>query len=393
MVRINYIGEWNSAEPYFWTVGEITGLDGRGEGDRDIILGDWAFHWSKCDESHHNRMDWEFRDGWINILVIHKTGVWEGDYERFINRLAELPQTTRVIIVFAKGTEDYWLSNRNREGDEDMKKLSSLGNVTVIWDAPFAQYPNFHFSPKVHLQSYWDNETFNGDIFFYGESLFRSHPKSHRIGLHINKVTDRVRNGLANYFFDKGDTNLFFTTNRRTPNNKTLAVLNWSSPHFDSQLTLRNNGHRRNWYLLQFIEQTVWSEMEVVYETFTLTSHHLHLIKWNEKTIKLLYLGKPFIHTDPFAHRLMYSNGIRPYRTLYTDELWEIYESWDITKPIDYTDNSFVEPLIRNIEWLRDMSNSEWSERIEVANGIAKGNREYCNGLIFNTHLRDFINE
>jgi hypothetical protein len=200
--------------------------------------------------------------------------------------------------------------------------------------------------------------------------------------------------GLAKHFVTNEDNKLKFTTNTLpTHNQRYSPLLNYTTPFFNPQLTNsgQNNGIYGNSYTHQFIEHTIHSQMEVVYETFPIISPYLHLIKFNEKTTKLLYLGKPFIHTDPLAHKLMERNGFTPYRSLYTDELWDIYSNWDISKPIDGNDTGWIPALIRNIEWIRDMSDSEWKERIEVAMGIANENREYCNGLIFDTHLREHL--
>jgi hypothetical protein len=200
--------------------------------------------------------------------------------------------------------------------------------------------------------------------------------------------------GLAKHFLTNEDTKLKFTANTSPKWNKiALPLLNYTSPFFNPNLysQQQNNGVNGNTYIHQFIEHTIHSQMEVVYETFTIISPYLHLIKFNEKTIKLLYLGKPFIHTDPLAHRLMEGNMLTPYRSLYTDELWDIYSNWDISKRIDEKDSSWIPALIRNIEWLRDMKDSEWKERIEVANTIATENRRYCNELIFATHLREHL--
>jgi hypothetical protein len=84
-------------------------------------------------------------------------------------------------------------------------------------------------------------------------------------------------------------------------------------------------------------------------------------------------------------------NHLTPYRSLYTDELWDIYSNWDISKPIEQKDSSWIPALIRNIEWIRDIEDSEWNTKIEVAMGIANKNREYCNNLIFDTHLREHL--
>jgi hypothetical protein len=392
---INYISDWMSIEPYFWTKDEVSELSRQWSiksATRNFVIDGYNFHWEFTNPQQI--LSTPFKMGWLNVLVINKHGLMESDYLVLLDRLDRLDDNTKVLIVIGKHTEDYFMHNEVRESDELLIRIGKMKSVKVIWDIPFIKYNNFTFSNKVGIQSYYNNEVFPGEMFFYGNEVFTNHPKRYRVGLHINKLTDRVRMGLAKHFLTNEDKNLKFTTNTLpTHNSRFSPLLNYTSPFFNPQLTNsgQNNGIHGNSYTHQFIEHTIHSQMEVVYETFTIISPHLHLIKFNEKTTKLLYLGKPFIHTDPLAHKLMERNGFTPYRSLYTDELWDIYSNWDISKPIDQKDSSWIPALIRNIEWIRDIEDSEWNTRIEVAMGIANENREYCNRLIFDTHLREHL--
>ena len=392
---INYIADWMSIEPYFWTkdeIGEISKEWSNKSDTRNFQIDGHNFVWEYGHTSQISTS--EFKKGCINILVLSIPGISELDYYSLLDRLEGLEDDTKVVIVITKHTEDYFMLNEVRTSTTLLERIGKMRGVKVIWDIPFIQYTNFTFSNKVGIQSYYNNGVFPGEIFFCGYDVFANHPKKHRVGLHINKLTDRVRMGLAKHFLTNEDTKLKFTANTSPKWNKiALPLLNYTSPFFNPNLysQQQNNGVNGNTYIHQFIEHTIHSQMEVVYETFTIISPYLHLIKFNEKTIKLLYLGKPFIHTDPLAHRLMEGNMLTPYRSLYTDELWDIYSNWDISKRIDEKDSSWIPALIRNIEWLRDMKDSEWKERIEVANTIATENRRYCNELIFATHLREHL--
>ena len=393
---INYICDWNNIETYFWTKDEINNISKQWTNKsttRTFTLGEYNFHWDYINSQQISSI--EFKKDWLNVLVISRHGIMESDYGSLLDRLETLEGDTKVIILITKHTEDYFMLNSVRESDEVLLRIGKMKGVKVIWDIPFIRYDNFIFSNKLALQTYYNNPTFPGEMFFYGSEVFKVYPKQHRVGLHINKLTDRVRTDLAKHFLTNENTNLKFTTNTSpTHNSRYSPLLNYTSPFFNPSIPQpgSNNGIHALSYTHQFIEHTIHSQIEVVYETFTIISPYLHLIKFNEKTIKLLYLGKPFIHTDPLAHKLMEMNLLTPYRSLYTDELWDIYSNWDISKPIDEKDSSWIPALIRNIEWIRDMKDSEWQERIEVAMGIANENREYCNRLIFDTHLREYLN-
>ena len=394
-INVNFIADWQSIEPYFWTKDEIKNISrlwSSNHTTRNFKLDEYNFHWEFTNPQEI--LSTPFKAGWINVLLITKHGLMESDYLALLVRLEGLDEGTKVLIIIAKHTEDYFIHNEVRESDELLLRIEKMKGVKIVWDIPFINYTNFKFSNKVALQSYYNNEVFPGEMFFYGSEVFKEHPKGHRVGLHINKLTDRVRISLAKHFLQNDKVELKFTTNTIPTHNKVhLPLLNYTSPYFNPYLSNsgQNNGIHKDSYTHQFIEHTIHSQMEVVYETFTIISPYLHLIKFNEKTTKLLYLGKPFIHTDPLAHKLMEMNGLTPYRSLYTDELWDIYSNWNISKPIEQYDSSWIPALIHNIEWIRDMKDSEWKERIEVAMGIANENREYCNHLIFDTHLREHL--
>ena len=394
-VNVNYISDWMSIEPYFWTkdeIGELSKEWSIKSNTRNFTLDVYNFHWEFTNPQQI--LATPFKSGWLNVLVINKHGLMERDYLTLLDRLEDLDADTKVLIVIAKHTEDYFMLNETRTSTTLLERIEKMKGVKIVWDIPFINYPNFIFSNKVALQSYYNNEVFPGEMFFYGSDIFKGYHKGYRVGLHINKLTDRVRMGLAKHFHTNENNKLKFTINTiPTHNHRYSPLLNYTSPYFNPQLTNhgQTNGIHGNSYTHQFIEHTIHSQMEVVYETFTIISPYLHLIKFNEKTTKLLYLGKPFIHTDPMAHRLMESNMLTPYRSLYTDELWDIYSNWDISKPIPITDSIWIPALIRNIEWIRDMEDSEWKERIELAMGIANENREYCNRCIFDTHLREHL--
>ena len=394
-INVKLIADWQSIEPYFWTKDEIKNISrlwSSNHTTRNFRLDGYNFVWEYNHPTHISTIT--FKTGWVNVLLI-SIGVIESDYFTLLDSLDRLDENTKVVIVITKHTEDYFMHHAVRESTTLLERIAKMKGVKVIWDIPFIGYNNFTFSNKVALQSYYNNGQFPGEIFFYGGEVFKHHPKKHRVGLHINKITDRVRIALAKHFLQNDKVELKFTTNTLPTHNKVhLPLLNYTSPHFNPQLANpnQNNGVNGNTYTHQFLEHTIHSQMEVVYETFPIISPYLHLIKFNEKTIKLLYLGKPFTHTDPLAHKLMEVNHLTPYRSLYMDELWDIYSNWDISKPIEQKDSSWIPALIRNIEWIRDMSDSEWKERIEIAMSIANENREYCNGLIFDTHLREHLN-
>ena len=224
-------------------------------------------------------------------------------------------------------------------------------------------------------------------MFINGSDIFHKIPKEYRIGIHLNKITDKVREWLSNTYSTNSNANLFFTS-RKHRNRESFV--------FDNELpTTTGPGVTQQWYNAQFIELTTKSEMEIIYETFTTTCEHRWLLKWNEKTIKLLFLSKPFIHSDPAAHSLFKVNGLKAYRSLFMDELWDIYEAFDNQTLLLMNRSEmkiyWSEALERNINWLLDMDSEEWKGRIMEANKVAIENRGVIEGYLFNQSLFHYV--
>ena len=319
------------------------------------------------------------------IVVFHYGAIQKDTFRHFISMLRNYPE--KKFILLGKNVEDYWLSDVTRTTDSLFKELSDMGNVKVIWDVAGVHYDNFYFEPKLTFHNYYNNTAFPGYMFINGSDIFHKLPKDYRIGIHLNKITDKGRDWLFNTYYGNDKKNLYFTSKQHRKDN---SFVNEVVPKYEGGVT-------DNWYFDQFVELTIKSQMEVIYETFTTTAEHNWLLKWNEKTVKLLFLSKPFIHIDPVAHSLFKPNGLKPYRSLYTDELWDMYENYDSTilLNLNRSENNmwWSEALERNIEWLLNMDTMEWEFRIREANRIAKENREIIDGYIFNQSLYKYIYE
>jgi hypothetical protein len=323
--------------------------------------------------------------GDVNIIVIDQGAIPPSDMETIIAGIKKNPE--KKFIIVGKNVEDYWLVDNTRTSDDIFKQIGELPNLKVIWDVEGVNYNNMFFEPKVNFHNYYNRIAFPGFMFINGSDIFHKLPKEYRIGLHLNKITDKVREWLFNTYSINPNLNLFFTS-RKHRNSDTII--------FDNELpTTNGDGVTQNWYNAQFIELTTKSEMEIIYETFTTTCEHRWLLKWNEKTIKQLFLSKPFIHSDPAAHSLFKVNGLKAYRSLFTDELWAIYESFDNQTLLLINESGneiwWSGALERNINWLLDMDTTEWNSRISEANEVAKENRRIIEGCIFNQSLFHYI--
>ena len=323
--------------------------------------------------------------GDVNIIVIDQGAIPPSEMETIIAGIKKNPE--KKFIIVAKNVEDYWLVAYNRFSDDLFKEIETINNLTVIWDVNGVNYNNMFFEPKVNFHNYYNNNTFPGYMFINGSDIFHKLPKEYRMGIHLNKIADKVRSWLFGTYNDNSNPHLLFTSRKHR------AI---DSFVFDNELPLTDGpGVTQQWYNAQFIELTTKSQMEVIYETFTTTCEHRWLLKWNEKTMKQLFLSKPFIHADPAAHSLFLANGLTPYRSLYTDELWAMYEGYD-NRNLLLTNRSesniwWIKMLEKNIEWLLTMDSVEWNERISEANRVAMENRRVIDGYIFNQSLFHYV--
>jgi hypothetical protein len=382
----------SSRECYFWTKDELSFIEEtypmyfkmNGPNPnvfpfKGHVFSRYTGQWSKI-----------LRDGFdidseLNILIIDNGPPPLSEMENILDIIKKNPKTKFIIV--GKNVEDYWLVTDTRTSDNLFKQIGELPNLKVIWDVEGVNYNNMFFEPKVNFHNYYNNTTFPGFMFINGSDIFHKLSKEYRIGLHLNKITDKVRKWLFSTYKDNSHSHLLFTS--RTNRHPDSII-------FDNELGASHGpGITQNWYNAQFLELTTKSEIEIIYETFTTTSEHRWLLKWNEKTIKQLFLTKPFIHSDPAAHSLFKVNGLKAYRSLFTDELWDMYEGFhnQTLLLMNRSESSiwWSDALDRNINWLLDMDTTEWNSRLSEANELAIENRKIIEEHLFNQSLFKYV--
>jgi methionyl-tRNA synthetase len=123
-------------------------------------------------------------------------------------------------------------------------------------------------------------------LFLYGSDIFKHHPKKYRIGYHIGRIANVDRKYLYNELKDNTNENLFYTyrdCNEKLLNTpKYLKDNNYNGKIFNLDRIGQNRyGQSENWYHKNFLEQTIHSEIEILYESFT-----------SEKLFEMLNLEK-----------------------------------------------------------------------------------------------------
>ena len=378
-------------ECFFWTREELNFIEASNPNSFRLnspspAIIDYKGHTLRIFRGHyHGMLNFGFNKDSDCVLIVLSYGAIPNDtLKQFLTHIKNNPEKKFVIV--AKNVEDYWVCDDNRTSDILLKEISELNNIKVIWDVDGVDYKNFYFEPKVNFHNYYNNPTFPGYMFINGGEIFHKLQKDKRIGIHLNKITDKARKWLFETYYTKSHSNLFFTSKQHRVDNNVFT---------NEILTTSGNGVTQHWYYDQFIELTTKSEIELIYETFTTTAEYRWLLKWNEKTIKLLFLSKPFLHLDPAAHSLFKSNGLTPYRSLYTDELWSMYEGYDNQRLLllnrSDRDMFWGDALARNIEWLLDMGEEEWRFRVNQATDTAIENRNRINGYLFNKSLFKYV--
>ena len=85
---INYIADWMSIEPYFWTKDEISEISKEWSvksNTRTFKLDEYNFHWEFTNPQQI--LTTPFKAGWLNVLLITKHGLMESDYGSLLDRL------------------------------------------------------------------------------------------------------------------------------------------------------------------------------------------------------------------------------------------------------------------------------------------------------------------
>ena len=390
---------FNKKEPILWTINQFNkiDIDWNKIGDREFYIDDIKIVWPYYETHIFDHFDFKLKDG-VNVIVIDEV------YDRnkfggFIKSFKTYNiDKTKIFLILSKQIENYWGVMETQGDFTIFNEINNLSNVKVFWDVATHKMKNFIFNPKVQIQSYFNNVKLDGiDAFLYGSDVFLNHKKDKRIGLHFNKISNYLRFYLAENYSNSTYENIFCTVNKNNDLNKKLAFYNQNETIYNynskfQEFDISPNGLTYLWYTKQFFEQTMKSDMEIVYETHTYHPHKTWCYKWTEKTIKHLYLGKPFIHTDPIAYKLTYLNGFEPYRDLYTEKLIKFYEDWGLDNKTDEHSMKIYFPILKeNIDWLNNMDGREWRERYDSSIFLAKENRNRVIDLIDNTGLLDDI--
>jgi hypothetical protein len=390
----------NDIESYLWTKDEINDISEicpfftHQKTHKPYELN---FMWKGCDftiarnyENNFKIKNFNFIEG-INIIIVTHDIKFCIDSD-VIDEFTNMGDEYKFIII-SKNTEDYWMSYETRVDDTVLKKFANKNNIKIIWDSCYSDYHNFYFEPKIHIQNYYNNGYFLSSLFLNGSKIFHDSKDKKRIGVHFNKLSDKTRIKVSEELEKINHPNLFYTVNKDCFYNKnkfTNDVGNYKSNI--SHFILEYCSLPLDFYVDLFTNLTIKSEIEIIYETFTTDSSLLSCVKWNEKTIKHLFLGKPFIHMDPYAHKLMLINGYTPYKPLFTDELWDMYENSDINNILSPDRTTYWIPaLINNINWLLSLDDNEWNSRLNESYAIAESNIGVTNNLIFNTSLFKYI--
>jgi len=374
----------NNREPYFWTKDEIVQV----ENNNVFALSKHktfdinGVHFTLKNNTLQNL---EFQNDGINIIILN--------YSININLFKSIfdAHKDKKFLFVIKTIEDYGCVTSESQLDEFIEYVINSDNIKVIWDISEIKYKNFYFEPKVHLQNYYNNDNhFPSDLFLYGKQYLLNEPNKKRVGIHFNKGNLILRKQIIDKLETNKNDNLFFTINSDCIYNQINNInTNYKSNIFDNSNEEYGFPYRK--YIESFINFNTKTEMEVVYETFTSTANSLNLLKLNEKTIKHLFLGKPFIHTDPVAHKLLISNEMLPYNSLYNSELLEIYDKIDTKVLLKDNDYFWVKKLINNINWLLTMNQEEWDNRIAEAYQTSNTNKDKVIDLIFNKSLINYV--
>lgn len=373
----------NNREPYFWTKKEIEQVENN---DVFALNNHKSFNINGIDFTLKNNtpQNLEFENDGLNVLILN--------YSRDVNLFKSIfdKHKDKKFLFVIKTIEDY-AHVRENQHEEFIEYIVNSNNIKVIWDISEIKYKNFYFEPKVHIQNYYNNDDyFPFDLFLHGHQFLLNEPDKKRLGVHFNKGNLILRKEIIDKLENNNNDNLFFTINSDCIYNQINNInTNYKSNIFDNSYNEYGFPYRK--YIESFINFNTKTEMEVVYETFTSTANSLNLLKLNEKTIKHLFLGKPFIHADPIAHKLLTSNQMLPYDSLYNPELLEIYDKIDTKVLLKDNDYFWVNKLINNINWLLTMNQEEWDNRIAEAYQTSNTNRDKVIDLIFNKSLINYV--
>jgi len=367
----------------------------------------------------NNRKDFDLESDGIHVI---KTQIL-GHYSNRDTDIIQKYYNTNIKVLFLGGNLEQFIFSNNPIDDRMwIDKISSSENMFLIHNIPLLEGKrNTLFTPKMAVMDYvmMGREQFETrfiDIFYAFKDIFPKVKKDYRIGFHIgglrNKVMDRET--LLKELMELGvigmDKFYYTMSSRRDTDIHQQFCIDYGYDYneyvkydnADIEADLSLDWQKRHRYIpinytSGLSQNNLRSEIELVYET-NLQEQELIFKKITEKTLKLIMLGKPFLHIDPLFYLISKKYGFKPYDNLYGMELIQLADKFTIhlhqntTLSVEEISSEWMPLFAKRVKYLMELSEKDWISLIIECRYISQQNLLIWKDLFYNhsvlSHIR-----
>lgn len=386
------------------------------EGNFEFTFDNNLFVYRRADWYYDN--DKELESDGVHVVKTQMLGQYSDRDTRLIQRY----KNKGVKILFIGGNlEQFIFSNNSVDEQMWINLISESNNLFLIHNVPLINQPNTLFTPKTAVIDYvmMGREGFHHwfiDIFYAFKDIFPKVKKDYRIGFHIGGLVNKTqdREFLTERLMECGVIGMdkfYFTFSSKRDIERHRILCERYGIDYDRYM-LKDNSKMEadlslNWekrhnyipinYATGLSLNSLRSDIELVYET-NLQEASILYKKITEKTLKLIMLGKPFLHIDPIFYSLIKKYGFTTYDCLYGEELTSLALTY---QPVLYSDKtlstkdiSLWMPLFaKRVEYLMNLDDKDWFVLMRECSYISQLNMNKWKDLFYNGSLYSLIKD
>ena len=339
----------------------------------------------------------ELKLDYINVIALKSISHLNDNLEKWIDLHADT-EFKIYLIVDNVSEREIFFPNSETKDLSLIDKISKTKNIKVLHHLINFSNKNFIFCPKLLFYG-MINHVPSTILYDYFYKYFPTLKKEYRIGFHINRLYDGIRLNTINMLIDSNlafNKNIFCTINENEKNSE------FYDKKFDKFLIKNSMIHEHGrqsphgeWYLSNFFDLSVKSDIELVYETNPATKIHEFYKNLTEKSIKPIMLGKPIIYIDKNSHNFIKKFGFKTYDILLNNDLNEIYNSSledEYNSSLDWRDKHFNKHLRRTISSILDMDETDYNILLNECKLIAEYNKNLFNKIMYEESIINLLN-
>jgi hypothetical protein len=353
-----------------------------------------VIQYKQTEEFDFENIDFDSEYLHIFILSSLKYGIEKIQY------LVEKYGNTNVeIFIIADTCAERNIFHNNDDNNESIviNLISNTNNIKVIHHRLNFNNKNFIFFKKLpFLGLLYNCKSLN--VYHYFSKYWANVQKPNKFGFHLNRIYNSNR---LKFFKELIQTSIienekFYCTISETDKKSTLF-----EPAFNKFLYKNNDTIEfgdckhddKTWYFSNLFDLSIKSDIELIYETNAEEPTDSTIKTFTEKSMKMLWLGKPFISIDPNTHKFIQMMGFKTYDLLLSPNLLHLYNqpSEVNNNPNDWRVKSLNAYLFETIQNILNMPDLEYTRLLDECKEVSEYNKSLVDKILYKETIVDLL--